>query len=65
MMEETLIRLLGKQHKWTPLSSAFTPMLGAGETVSCCACRATVSGVLEMWWDSSKGMCCCVWKQDL
>lgn len=30
-------------------------MLGAGQRVSCCVCRATISGVLETWWDSSKG----------
>lgn len=55
MMEETFIHLLGDQHKWAPLSSACTLMLAAGETVSLCVCRATVSGLLEMWWDSSEG----------
>lgn len=54
MMEETFIHLLGYQHKWAPLSSACTLMLGAGETVSC-VCRATILRILETWWDSSKG----------
>lgn len=54
MMEETFIHLLGYQHKWAPFSSACTLMLGAGETVSC-VCRATILGILETWWDSSKG----------